>query len=145
MRRVWPGDTWASGAAGARWRYRRICLPAGRVAGPAAPVVTAPAIMQLDSMVRISGSLGSRRGGVFADPAGREWYVKAARSRLHAENELLAARFYELFGVGTAKPQLIALDQRLGGGFGVASLMVPHAVTLGAAGGVDHLTEAQLN
>jgi hypothetical protein len=49
---------------------------------------------------------GSNVGGTYTDSDGNSYYVKTARSELHAENEVLASAFYELAGIKAAKMRL---------------------------------------
>jgi hypothetical protein len=49
---------------------------------------------------KVGPQKGSNPGGVYQDPkTGEQWYVKVPKSRDHADNEILAARLYELAGV----------------------------------------------
>lgn len=48
---------------------------------------------------RAPGPLGVNPGAAMIDQDGTEWYVKAARSRSHAVNELAANALYQLAGV----------------------------------------------
>ena len=47
--------------------------------------------------------LGSNEGGFYEDAEGNRYYVKKPKSELHAENEVLAAAFYRLFGIDAAQ------------------------------------------
>lgn len=48
---------------------------------------------------RVGGALGSNEGGVYEAPDGSRWYVKAQKSKAHADNETLAAAFYRQAGI----------------------------------------------
>jgi len=47
------------------------------------------------------GKLGSNEGGTFTDESGQKFYIKRPASKAHVENELAAARLYQLAGVQT--------------------------------------------
>ena len=49
---------------------------------------------------------GSNQGGFFEDADGNEYYVKVPKSQKHAENEVLASKFYERLGVPAAEVRL---------------------------------------
>jgi hypothetical protein len=49
-------------------------------------------------MQRVGGQLGSNIGGIFRDSEGRDYYVKTLESPMHARNEWLAAKLYQLSG-----------------------------------------------
>ncbi|MFD2172724.1 cyclin-dependent kinase inhibitor 3 family protein [Rhodobacter lacus] len=56
--------------------------------------------LQIDvaSMTREGGRLGTNPGGIWADTQGRRYYVKELESAAHARNEYLAAALYRLAG-----------------------------------------------
>ena len=51
---------------------------------------------------KVGPQLGSNEGGFYEDAEGNRFYVKKPKSDLHAQNEVLAAAFYKLLGVGAA-------------------------------------------
>lgn len=51
---------------------------------------------------KVGPQLGSNEGGFYEDAEGNRYYVKKPKSDLHAQNEVLAAAFYKLLGVGAA-------------------------------------------
>lgn len=53
------------------------------------------------------GQLGSNPGGKFADAKGVEHYVKFSHSEMHAKNEALASRLYDLAGAPALKVELV--------------------------------------
>ncbi|MBZ4021165.1 hypothetical protein CKO11_01640 [Rhodobacter sp. TJ_12] len=73
-----------------------------------------PAVLDTAALTRIGGQLGTNPGGVWADAAGRRYYVKELESPPHARNERLAAALYRLAGapvltyLPTAKPTQVA-------------------------------------
>lgn len=56
-----------------------------------------PAI-DISSMQRVGGQLGTNPAGIFEDAEGRRYYVKTLESPAHAQNEMIAARLYQLAG-----------------------------------------------
>jgi hypothetical protein len=66
------------------------------------------------SWKKVSGPMGSNPGGVFADHAGEQYYVKHSHTDDHAHNEILANRMYEHIGVPTMSPELIHHSKGLG-------------------------------
>lgn len=69
-----------------------------------------------DSLQRVGGRLGSNPAGIFADAAGRRFYVKQLEAPLYARNERLAAALYQLAGaptltyVATARADQVATE-----------------------------------
>lgn len=51
---------------------------------------------------KVTGKLGSNEGGVYEAPDGQRYYVKVAKSPLHAGNEVLASALYRKAGVDGA-------------------------------------------
>ncbi|MEV0590891.1 ADP-ribosyltransferase [Nonomuraea cavernae] len=79
----------------------------------------APAIPRMEGYTRIGGQEGGTAGGRFVDPSGKEWYVKASQTDVHAKNEVLANQLYREAGVPVPVVELIDLagtfgDRRLG-------------------------------
>ena len=60
-------------------------------------------IRDLSGFKRVGYAMGSNEGGVYKDANGNEIYVKRPKTKLHGENEALAARLYELLGIDVAK------------------------------------------
>lgn len=89
---------------------------------------TAPGLRNADGWTAIGGQAGSNAGGLFADPHGRNWYVKTPSSDDYARSEVLANRLYRLAGTNVAEVELVTR----GGSFAVASGMVRGA-SLGEA------------
>lgn len=54
-----------------------------------------------DGLKKVGGKMGTNEGGTFEDGAGNRFYVKRPQSKAHVENELAAARLYQLAGVNT--------------------------------------------
>jgi hypothetical protein len=52
-------------------------------------------------MQRVGGQLGTNPAGIFQDDNGRRYYVKTLESKAHAQNELIAAKLYQLAGAPT--------------------------------------------
>jgi hypothetical protein len=73
-------------------------------------------VIDTASMQRVGGQLGTNPAGVFQDVSGRRYYVKTLESPMHARNEAIAARLYQLTGVPTltyvctTEPDQIATD-----------------------------------
>lgn len=57
--------------------------------------------ISIKNWTQVGGQRGSNAGGTFKDPKGVEHYVKQPSTLLHAENEVLASRLYNLAGVQT--------------------------------------------
>ncbi len=70
-----------------------------------APAVKTPKLTQPPPLTSaepwtfVSGQQGSNYGGVFNDPQGVPWYVKAPQSDVHVRNEALANALYRAAGV----------------------------------------------
>ena len=47
---------------------------------------------------RVGGQRGSNPAGIYRDPSGQDYYVKTLESPMHARNEWLAAKLYQLAG-----------------------------------------------
>lgn len=53
---------------------------------------------------KVSGQAGSNQGAFYVDPAtGQQYYVKKAKSELHAANEVLASALYEQSGLDVGR------------------------------------------
>ncbi len=57
--------------------------------------------VDISVMQRIGGQLGSNPAGVYSDVCGQKYYVKSLESPMHARNEWLAAKLYQLAGAPT--------------------------------------------
>jgi len=84
-------------------------------------------IARLEDDAWIGRQLGHTPGGAYKDAAGREWYVKAPATELHARNELLASRLYRAAGVLVPRLELVDLAGRFGDDrpLGVRSRIIP--------------------
>jgi DNA-binding transcriptional regulator YiaG len=66
----------------------------------------AKGIVDVSGWTKTGGQRGSNAAGTFKDPSGVEHYVKQPSSQIQAENEVLAARLYNLAGVKTPEINL---------------------------------------
>jgi hypothetical protein len=72
--------------------------------------------MDTTALQRVGNQLGTNPAGIFQDDSGQRYYVKMLESPMHARNELLAARLYQLTGAPTltyvrmAEPEQIATE-----------------------------------
>lgn len=66
--------------------------------------------LDLSGYKKVSGPQGSNAGGIYEDENGQQFYVKFPQSKLHGENEVLAAAFYKAFGVPVADVRWGKLD-----------------------------------
>jgi hypothetical protein len=72
--------------------------------------------IDVTTMQRIGGQLGTNPAGIFQDDNGRRYYVKTLESPAHARNERIAAKLYQLVGaptltyVNTTAPDQIATE-----------------------------------
>lgn len=57
----------------------------------------------------VGEKLGSNPGGRFVDKTGRQWYLKQSKSNDHANNEIVAARLYQLAGANVLDYHLAEL------------------------------------
>ncbi len=57
--------------------------------------------IDVSTMQRIGGQLGSTPAGIYLDDSGRRYYVKTLESLAHARNEFIAAKLYQLAGAPT--------------------------------------------
>lgn len=53
------------------------------------------------TMQRVGGQLGTNPAGIFQNDDGQRYYVKTLESTMHARNETIAARLYQLAGAPT--------------------------------------------
>lgn len=67
---------------------------------------------------QVGPQLGSNPGGQFTDPDGVKHYVKFQQTEVHARNEVLASRLYELSGSPALKTNLIDAKPLGGPGLG---------------------------
>ncbi len=58
-------------------------------------------VIDTQKMQRVAGQIGSNPAGIFQDHNGQRYYVKSLESPMHARNELIAARLYQLAGAPT--------------------------------------------
>lgn len=61
----------------------------------------APDIIDIATMQKVGRGLGSNPAGIYQDAAGRRYYVKTLETAAHAQNEIIAARLYQLAGAPT--------------------------------------------
>ncbi|NBC49668.1 MAG: hypothetical protein GVY22_17170 [Gammaproteobacteria bacterium] len=72
--------------------------------------------LDIAALQRVGNQLGTNPAGIFQDDSGQRYYVKMLESPMHARNELLAARLYQLTGaptltyVRTTEPDQIATE-----------------------------------
>jgi len=64
----------------------------------------------LDAMRKVDGPKGSNPGQWYEDDSGQRWFVKEAKSRDHADNEVAAGVIYEMFGVRTPQTRVLTID-----------------------------------
>ena len=53
----------------------------------------------ISNWTKVGERTGSNPGGIYEDSSGKRYYVKTAKSRRHAENEVLASALYRALGV----------------------------------------------
>ena len=58
-------------------------------------------VIDIATMQKVGGQMGSNPAGVYQDKIGRRFYVKSLESRAHARNEIIAAKLYLLAGAPT--------------------------------------------
>jgi hypothetical protein len=58
-------------------------------------------LIDITTMQRIGGQLGSNPAGIYRDASGRRYYVKTLETPAHVHNERIAARLYQLAGAPT--------------------------------------------
>ena len=63
----------------------------------------------ISSWTKVGERAGSNPGGIYEDVSGKRFYVKTAKSRQHAENEILASALYRALGVDAVEV-LLAKD-----------------------------------
>lgn len=63
------------------------------------PATANPDVLDASLMKQVGGQKGSNIGGLFEDSDGQKWYIKQPQTAAHADNEIIAAKLYELFGV----------------------------------------------
>lgn len=76
---------------------------------PAAPTeesIFEDTTTDVSNWTKVGDQAGSNAGGFFEDEDGNQYYVKVPKSQKHAENEVLAAKFYERLGVPAAEVRL---------------------------------------
>lgn len=57
--------------------------------------------INIHSLIRTGGRLGSNPAGIYQNQAGESFYIKQLESPMHAKNEWLAAQLYRLCGAPT--------------------------------------------
>lgn len=60
-------------------------------------------LLDVGTLRRVSGPMGSNPAGVFEDAHGARFYIKTLESAAQARNELIAAALYQLAGVPTLR------------------------------------------
>ena len=58
-------------------------------------------VLDISTMQRVRGQIGSNPGGIYLNTDGQKFYVKTLESPMHARNEWLAAKLYQLAGAPT--------------------------------------------
>ncbi|GGO76969.1 hypothetical protein GCM10012289_55520 [Nonomuraea cavernae] len=97
---------------------------AGGVHETGAPA-TIPEIPRMEGYTQTGGQGGFNEGGRYMDPSGKEWYIKAPKTDVHAMNEVLVMELYREAGVFVPVVELIYLNGDLGeGNLGVRSGIV---------------------
>ncbi len=73
-------------------------------------------LIDVTTMQRVGGQLGTNPAGIYQDVSGQRYYVKTLETPAHARNERIAARLYQLAGaptltyVPTKAPEQIATE-----------------------------------
>lgn len=57
--------------------------------------------IDIATMQKVGGQIGSNPAGIYQDATGRRFYVKSLESRAQARNEIIAAKLYHLAGAPT--------------------------------------------
>lgn len=70
-------------------------------------------VIDINSLQRISGQLGSNPAGIYIDAAGHRYYIKTLESLAHARNEFIAAKLYQLAGAPTLSYQQTNLTDQI--------------------------------
>lgn len=71
--------------------------------GDVAPSVLGT-VFDTSKWTKVAGQAGSNQGAFYVDPiTGQQYYVKKAKSELHAANEVLASAFYEQAGLDVGR------------------------------------------
>lgn len=68
----------------------------------------------MDSWEKVGDQQGSNNGGIFKDKSGQKWYCKFPSDPDVVRNEFLAAKFYQMLGVGVPNLKLVEKDGKLG-------------------------------
>jgi hypothetical protein len=81
---------------------------------PAAPKVATPSLPKNFPFKQIGPQGGSNPGGLYEDAFGKKWYIKFPADEDQAKSEMLAAKLYDLMGVGAPKTKMVMKDGKLG-------------------------------
>jgi superfamily I DNA/RNA helicase/DNA polymerase III epsilon subunit-like protein len=93
-------------------------------APPSGPPVPPRKIYDVSGWKRVAEKeTGSNEGAFFEDENGQGYYVKVPQSQSHAENEVLAAAFYEAFGAPAAEINIGSKN----GSTRIVSKLIPNA------------------
>ncbi len=94
------GGSSTSGNAGGSSKGTKGTATAKSEKGSAGASSSSPAL-NVAQLKQQGGKLGSNAGGTYTDDAGKKYYIKKPASKAHVDNELAAARLYQLAGVQT--------------------------------------------
>lgn len=86
--------------------------PSGPNAEPISTLIAG--VTNIDKWPQTGSQLGSNSGGRFKDVSGKEWYCKFPGNQDVVKNELLAAKFYQMLGLGVPKVKMVEKDGKLG-------------------------------
>ncbi|MFI6785125.1 toxin glutamine deamidase domain-containing protein [Micromonospora sp. NPDC050276] len=92
---------------------------------------TMPDLAEVDDLrrfVKVGEKKGSNLGGVYQGPDGRQWYVKVAKTPVHAANEVAASALYRLAGVDTPQVRRGRRIPEFGSQLVTYTALVPGAV-----------------
>lgn len=70
--------------------------------------------LDMSKWSQIGPQKGSNPGGLYQSPAGDKWYVKEAKSLLHAQSEQLTSKLYEALGIDATKVDLVKMGDKTG-------------------------------
>jgi len=106
--------------------------------GPATVVPKVAPLPKAFPFKQIGPQKGSNPGGLYEDAFGKKWYIKFPGSEDQAKSEMLAAKFYDLMGIGAPKVKLVQKDGKLGiaSAFQEGLAKVGDGEALGAKAGV---------
>ena len=66
-----------------------------------APTISIPHQLDMNELNKTGGKMGSNAGGTYEDKAGNQYYIKNPATTDHVQNELMAAKLYQLAGART--------------------------------------------